>query len=95
MYNPSPMDLSAVKIPDSLLALLEKLAQNTHEVWARARMDEGWSYGPARDDTKKQHPCLVPYSELPEKEKKYDRLTSENVLKMILAAGYSIVKKGQ
>lgn len=36
-------------------------------------MTEGWTYGPERNDTLKQHLCLMPYEELPESEKQYDR----------------------
>ena len=69
--------------------LLEKLARNTHEVWAKGRMDQGWSWGPVRNDTLKQHPCLVPYEMLSEEEKAYDRQTALETIKLILSLGYS------
>ena len=46
-----------------------------------------------RDDEKKTHPCLVPYEELPEIEKDYDRNTAIGTLKLIQALGFDIVKK--
>ena len=70
-YTPEPMDLSSVDLPESLIQLSERIAENVHEVWAKARMDEGWTYGGKRDDIHKKHPCLVPYDELPEEEKEY------------------------
>jgi ryanodine receptor 2 len=90
-YVPKPMDTSAVKLPEALEQLLEQLAQNTHEHWARQRLAEGWVYGEKRDDAKKQHPDLVPYDQLPEGEKAYDRTTAAEALKAILALGYEIV----
>ena len=61
------------------------------DTWAKGRMDAGWTNGPVRDDAKKQHPCLVPYGELPESEKAYDRDTAISTLKLIRKMGYGIV----
>ena len=55
-------------------------------------MDQGWILGLERSDEKKTHPCLIPYDELPEVEKDYDRQTATQTLKLILALGYSIEK---
>lgn len=92
-YNPSPLDTSHIKLPDSLQVLIEKLARNVHEVWAAARIAEGWSYGPERSDVKKQHPCLVPYDDLPESEREYDRNTAIGTLKLILSLGFNLEKR--
>lgn len=91
-YIPRPVETSDVKLPDELMPLIEEMAKNVHEVWARNRIAEGWTYGPVRDDQKKHHPCLVPYDELPENEKEYDRATSQETLKLILKSGFSISK---
>lgn len=91
-YVPKPLDTSGVALPPSLAALLERLAENTHDVWAATRLAQGWTHGPARDDAAKRHPCLVPYAELPEAEKEYDRRTTAETLKAILALGYRIGK---
>jgi hypothetical protein len=92
MYTPDPMDTANISPSSDILALSEVLARNTHEVWAAGRIAEGWSYGKVRDDAKRQHPCLVPYEELPESEKEYDRATSLETLKVILRLGYVISK---
>jgi RyR domain len=92
-YKPAPRDTSSVRLPRDLADLTELLARNTHENWARGRMAEGWTFGPARDDAKKTHPSLVPYEELPESEKNYDRTTAMETVKTILALGYRIEKK--
>ena len=87
-YIPHPKDTRNVTLPDEVLALAEQLARNTHEVWAAQRLKDGWVWGPARDDAQKQHPCLVPYEELPEEEKDYDRHTALETLRLIRDAGY-------
>jgi ryanodine receptor 2 len=89
-YNPQPLDTSAVMLPDELLSLLEKLAENTHDVWAAQRIKDGWTYGQKRDDANKKHPCLVPYTDLPESEREYDRKTAGETLKAVMALGYRI-----
>ena len=79
-------------MPEELLPLIEVMARNVHEVWSQNRINEGWTYGPVRDDVRKHHPCLVPYEELPESEKDYDRATSQETLKLILKSGFVISK---
>ena len=91
-YTPHPIDTTDVELSEELLQLVEMLAENTHEVWSKGRMEEGWTYGPVRNDELKQHPCLIPYSELPESEKEYDRNTSLETLKTIQKLGWTIEK---
>ena len=93
IYKPQPIDVGDVVLETSLNALVEALAENVHDTWARGRMDQGWTYGPARDDAAKKHPCLVPYAELPESEKEYDRNTAMSTLKLICKMGYNIIKE--
>lgn len=92
-YIPNPADTQSVELPKELLSLVEEMAKNVHEVWAKNRMSEGWSYGPVRDDAKKETPCMVAYNDLPENEKEYDRATSQETLKLILKLGFEISKK--
>lgn len=68
-----------------------QLAKNVHEVWAKGRVEQGWTYGEERDDTLKKHPCLVPYEDLPEEEKAYDRNTAIETLKFITKMGFKIM----
>lgn len=89
-YCPHPLDTSDIILPESLAPLIEALAENVHDTWAKSRMNDGWTYGPVRDDAKKQHPCLVPYGELSESEKTYDRVTAISTLKLICKMGYGI-----
>lgn len=93
MYEPKPVDTSNIELDPELLKLKEKIAENVHDVWAAARISQGWVYGEKRDDTKKETPCLVPYDELPDEEKEYDRSTALETLKLIIALGYKIEKK--
>ena len=90
MYKPKPIDTSDVELDGEILELGELIARNVHEVWSEGRIKEGWSYGEERDDADKKHPCLVPYEELPESEKEYDRNTATQTLKLIIKLGYKI-----
>lgn len=93
-YVPEPVDTSDVVLPEELLALTERIAENVHDVWAVGRMAEGWRYGPVRDLEKKTTPQMVPYEELPDSEKEYDRNTAMETLKLIVKLGYRIEKAG-
>ena len=93
MYTPQPLDTRNVELPKELLPLAEEMAKNVHEVRAKGRMEDGWTYGEVRDDAAKHHPCLIAYEDLPESEKDYDRNTSLETLKMIIKAGFKIVKQ--
>ena len=93
IYVPSPIATYEVELPENILDLIELLAEQNHEVWAEQRIKDGWTYGAYRDDNGKTHPCLVPYSDLPEKEKEYDRNTAVAILKLIVKLGYRIEKR--
>lgn len=93
MYTPKPIDTSRVVLDSTITELTELIAENTHEVWAANRIAQGWTYGEKRDDEKKTTPCLVPYEDLPEIEKEYDRNTAMEAIKLIVAMGYKIEKK--
>lgn len=91
MYKPNPIDTSDVVLSAELLELTEKIAENVHNVWAAGRLEQGWTYGKERNDELKTTPCLVPYSQLPESEKEYDRNTALETLKLIIKLGYKIL----
>lgn len=90
-YHPAPLDVSSVELDPQVSELSELLARHVHDVWARARFAEGWSYGATRDDSRKTHPCLVSYDALPDSEREYDRHTVRGTLKAVLALGYRLV----
>ena len=91
-YTPAPIDTSHVELSPEVRQLTEKLAKNAHEVWAQERIAQGWQFGPERNDQRKEHPSLVPYEQLPEAEKVYDRNTAMGTLKAIRVLGYRIVR---
>ena len=91
-YIPQPIDTTDVKLPEDLEVLVEQMSKNVHEVWAETRINQGWTFGEKRNDDLKTHPCLIPYEELPEEEKEYDRNTSIGTLKLILKLGFKICK---
>ena len=92
-YEPHPLDLDDVKIEPELLELREAIAENAHEVWAKTRKDQGWTYGPERDDSKKLHPDMMPYNLLPESEKEYDRQMAINTIKLVKKLGWDLKKR--
>lgn len=57
------------------------------------RLQQGWSYGPRRDDEAKKHPNLVPYEALTEADKDLDRGTALETIKAVLVFGYEIKKR--
>lgn len=91
-YKPTPLNTEDIILPYELEELIEQMARNVHDVWAESRIAEGWRYGEQRDDQLKTHPCLVPYEELPETEREYDRQTAVQTLKLILKFGFNIHK---
>lgn len=92
-YTPHPFNLDDVQLPSYLEDLKEAIAENVHEVWSAGRIKDGWTYGPVRDDKLKRHPDLIPYSELEEGEKQYDRETAINTIKLLIKLGYDLVKR--
>lgn len=90
LYSPKPIDLENVNLSEGLDVLTEEIAENIHDVWARKRLDEGWRWGEERSDKYKTHPCLVPYANLPEQEKAYDREIVTATIKMLVVLGYKI-----
>lgn len=94
-YVPQPVDTSDIILPDEILELSEVIAKNVHDTWSAGRMNEGWTYGEKKDQDKKTTPLLVPYEELPENEKEYDRNTAYETLKLIMKLGYRIERGGK
>lgn len=92
-YTPNPIYLSDVELTEDLNDLREAIAENAHEIWAQNRQAEGWSYGPQRDDAKLLHPDMVPYSQLPEGEKEYDREMAMKTIKLLKKLGYDLIKR--
>ena len=94
-YIPTPIDTSDVIIPNDIEMLIEEIAENVHEVWAYTRIQDGWQYGNEQNKELKTTPCLVPYNQLPESEKEYDRNTAVETIRIILKLGYKITRQGE
>ncbi len=92
VYNPQPIDLNDIDLTEDLHELREAIAENAHDVWAAARIKEGWKYGTVRDDNKKQNPDIVPYADLLGSEKQYDREMAINAIKLVRKLGYDFIK---
>ena len=91
-YTPQPIDTTDVILPEELEQLVEEMSKNVHEIWAETRIKQGWKFGKERNDNLKMHPCLIPYEDLPDEEKVYDRNTSISTLKLIMKLGFKISK---
>ena len=92
-YEPHPIDVDQIPLDGDLEELQEAIAENAHDVWAEARIKEGWTYGKERDDAKKQNPDIIPYTALPESEKEYDRIMAFKTIKLVKKLGFDIVKR--
>ncbi|XP_034078389.1 ryanodine receptor 3-like isoform X2 [Gymnodraco acuticeps] len=91
-FIPTPVETSQIIMPVHLDKVRDKLAENIHELWGMNKIELGWSYGKIRDDNKRQHPCLVDFSKLPETEKNYNLQMSTETLKTLLALGCRVVQ---
>ena len=94
-YTPTPIDTSHVELSAEVLDLTERLAEHAHDIWAQQRIRDGWNCGPERNDERKEHPCLIPYADLPDAEKQYDRNAALDTLKAIIALGYRITPESK
>ena len=92
-YEPHPIDVDSVPLNGDLEQLQDAIAENAHNVWAKARIKEGWTYGKEFDDEKKEDPTIMPYTALPDSEKEYDRLTAFNTIKLVKKLGFEIIKR--
>ena len=93
VYEPSPITLDDIELSEDLTELQEAIAENAHEIWAKNRCDQGWTYGPERNDKKKETPDMIPYCNLPESEKLYDREMAMQTLKLVKKLGFEIVSR--
>lgn len=48
--------------------------EQMHQAWLQMKQSDGWVYGPVKDGETKHHPCMVPYAELPESQRRKDAL---------------------
>ncbi|KAF4082236.1 hypothetical protein AMELA_G00149190 [Ameiurus melas] len=87
-FTPNPVDTVQIVLPPHLERIREKLAENSHELWAVTRIEQGWTYGPFRDDNKKLHPCLLDFQSLPEPERNYNMAMSGETLNYTQSNGY-------
>lgn len=87
-YKPAPLDLSQITLNQKMDELVDLLAENTHNVWARERIHQGWTYGLNEDALTRRSPHLVPYRNVDEAIKKANRDTASETVRTLLAYGY-------
>lgn len=92
-YVPHPIDVDNIPLDGELEELQEAIAENAHDAWAETRIKDGWKYGKERDDRRKLHPDLIPYTALPDSEKEYDRIMAFKTIKLVKKLGFDIIKR--
>lgn len=89
-YKPAPLDLSAVTLNPKMEELVDQLAENTHNLWAKERIQQGWTYGLEEDSDNLRSPHLVPYAKVDEAIKKANRDTASETVRTLLVYGYNL-----
>lgn len=89
-YKPAPLDLSHVRLTPAQTTLVDRLAENGHNVWARDRVAQGWSYSAVQDIPARRNPRLVPYRLLDEATKRSNRDSLCQAVRTLLGYGYNI-----
>ncbi|XP_066971302.1 ryanodine receptor isoform X4 [Macrobrachium rosenbergii] len=87
-YKPAPLDLSQVSLTPKLEELVYQLAENTHNIWARERIQQGWTYGLNEDPDMHRSPHLVSYANVDEAIKKANMDTASETIRTLLVYGY-------
>lgn len=90
MYRPDKLDKWNVPLPEELLPLRETLAERIHDTWAAGKLADGWRWGPRLDEARRTHPSLLPYGQLSESEKEYDRRTAAATIRCMLEEGWRV-----
>jgi RyR domain len=67
--------------------------EGMHAQWLDRKEREGWRYGPIKDASKKEHPCFMPYRDLPEHQKVKDFIFS-GICEVLLKARLTLMEKG-
>lgn len=93
MYNPKPIDTSKIELSDEIKETIEILTRNTHEVWSAQKIADGWIYGDIIDEKNKTHNAIKEYDKLSEAEKKYDKNTVTEAIKVLIQMGYKITRE--
>ena len=96
VYEPRPINLDEIELNSDIEDLIEPIAENLHDIWAQARINEGYRYGPENNSDPEKgdltNKDLRPYSELPESEKEYDRKMAIGTLKLAYRLGFKVIK---
>lgn len=89
-YKPAPLDLGAIILTPRMEELVDQLAENTHNLWAKERIQQGWTYGLNEDPDLHRSPHLVPYSKVDDAIKKANRDTASETVRTLLVYGYNL-----
>lgn len=87
-------DRTPAEIGDAIEAQIELLAEAEHDGWMAIKQRAGWTLGP-RDDARKVHPCLLPYAQLSEADKRKDRNSVRTYADIVDRAGFRIAASNE
>jgi RyR domain len=71
---------------------IESLSEIEHERWSKEKLDNGWQFGKIKDNDLKLHPCLIPWSGLPEDEREKDRILVKRIPQILASVGYGVIR---
>ena len=74
-------------------ATLLKLSKAEHDRWMNEKLANGWTYALVRDNTKKHHPMLIPFDQLPVEEQRKDTAIIQNIIPLLASVGLKVVKR--
>ncbi|XP_063236802.1 ryanodine receptor isoform X2 [Bacillus rossius redtenbacheri] len=89
-YKPAPLDLGAISLAPKMEELVDQLAENTHNLWAKERIQQDWTYGLNEDPDMRRSPHLVPYCKVDDAIKKANRDTASETVRTLLVYGYNL-----
>ncbi|KAK6101668.1 RIH domain family protein [Brugia pahangi] len=88
-FKPQPLDCHEIVLDDNMFSLIDALAKNTHNVWAREKIRRGWTFGLNEfvNISQKRSPHLVPYEVVDQRIKEANRESATEFIKTLQLFG--------
>jgi hypothetical protein len=85
-HAPAWQKESAIKGVETVRDFPGTTPEGSHDSWMREKRAEGWQWGPEKDAAKREHPCFLPYEELPDDQKAKDIIFTTVAAALLKAA---------